>query len=308
MDPTSPPSPDPQPPSDDQPGAETVDPIEGLAVGADYYAEHAQPAVAVEGYDRGEDELRQPPAPPSVWSTQTSDLAQGVSLRVALLGLQEAVAAVKDEDDLVTWGGQPSDQGQALLEAGRTMLQVFHQRPVEGWHWSEHGQWPPAAFVHAATATAADDAVALSERLMEAERLAYDVRQETGGSPEWTAVVAELLDHLAPLRGSRNVDTAVGVSARGSAAPAIATADGSASAAARPPTDRPVADGAAAPHVDPRNVLATEEKPCTKGDTHAPHAWDQPEDQTRVWWCPGAPDREETDQPAASDALDDRGW
>lgn len=129
----------------------------------------------------------------SAWADRINDLMRPeISLAAAVQQLQDAIAPLTDEDKLVTWGGSPSEEGGALLEAARAVAAVFHRQPVEGWHW-----------IDPATGAALDaEAASVAERLVAAERLAQDVRRETGGSPTWAAVVAELLDHLAGPRGS----------------------------------------------------------------------------------------------------------
>lgn len=131
---------------------------------------------------------------------------------------------------------------QALIEAGEALVGVFDRQPVETW-----------VCMDPTTRAMVQDAISTAERLIEAERLAHDVIQETGGSPEWHAVVSELLDHLTggykqkisipcpPLGESSRADRCAEVSARESGASEALEAPGGddpTSAEARPRPDR----------------------------------------------------------------------
>lgn len=143
--------------------------------------------------------LLQPPAPPSVWSTQVAD-AVPTADRPGLAGAVALLADVLGRHDVDTpVASWPAHDVEELHSAADALGFVFHRQPVEGWVFFHLPEGPRRTSAQAMF----EDSLATTSRLMEAERLAHDVRHETGGSPEWGAVVAELLDHLAPLGGSR---------------------------------------------------------------------------------------------------------
>lgn len=224
-DPTSPPSPDPEPNLHIRSESTAFRTADGAPVGTVSVVVYVEVGAYVPPHNR------------AAYEREASKALQGQA-----------------DEDALRLIGEPSyawdDRSGASLVAAQTATPLVLTDPEENLrvgadYYAEHTGPPILEKGYA------PGGIVRGGRQATAERLAHDVIHETGGSPEWHAVVSELIDHLTgglkqkisipcpPLGESSSVDSAGAVSPRGSGAPGGPGADDPATAAARPPADRP---------------------------------------------------------------------